>query len=77
MGLEMEVIKDYWPIISAVIFAVVWLVRLEGKANQNGRDITNLEERIARQRTEDLERLEKTMTSIATDVKTLLQRGSQ
>ena len=38
-----KLVTDYWPVLVALVGVVVWLVRLEGKINQNVRDISNLQ----------------------------------
>ncbi|KHQ51086.1 hypothetical protein OA50_04457 [Mameliella alba] len=50
-----QFLKDWWSVIVAVIAFAVWLVRLEYRANQNTRDVANLERRLAEQRREDNE----------------------
>jgi len=42
-----EVINDFWPILGALLGAVVWLVRLEGKVKATEKDIAFHEKRIA------------------------------
>ena len=48
-------IEFFGPIVAAVSFGA-WLVRLEFRANQNARDLTKLETRLADQRREDMAR---------------------
>lgn len=70
----MDVIKDYWFLIASLVSAVVWLVRLEAKSNQNGRDLTKLETRLGEQRKEDMQRIQNSLESVASDIKELLSR---
>lgn len=38
-----RLITDYWFLFVALVGVVVWLVRLEGRINQNEKDISNLQ----------------------------------
>lgn len=47
----MEFIRTFWPIAAAFVATVVWLIRLEARSVENGREI----KRLWYQRREDLE----------------------
>lgn len=66
-GLEAFLIK-FWGVIVACIGFVVWLVRLEGKANTNVKDIQRLEKR----QDEDRHAITETLREIQQDIKKLL-----
>ena len=62
----MELIERFWQFLVVGIGVVVWLVRLEARANSNAQsilenkattseDLRRLEERLIRQRAEDME----------------------
>ena len=38
--------NNYWPLLSAIIGAIVWLVRLEGKHSSNEKAIMRLEKQV-------------------------------
>ena len=38
-----KLITEYWFLFVALVGVVVWLVRLEGRINQNEKDISNLQ----------------------------------
>lgn len=50
-----EIIREWWAAIVAVVSVVIWLVRLEGRAAMNTRELAKLEQRLADQRREDLD----------------------
>lgn len=47
----MEFIRTFWPIAAAFVATIVWLVRLEARSVENGKEI----KRLWYQRKEDLE----------------------
>lgn len=47
----MEFIRTFWPIGAAFVSTIVWLIRLEARSVENGREI----KRLWYQRKEDLE----------------------
>jgi hypothetical protein len=76
----MELIKEYWAIIIAFVAGVLWLGRLENRANQNTIEIQRLESRLEKQRTEDMENnklyrdeVKSTLGEIKQDIKELLR----
>ncbi len=36
-------VTDYWFLLAALVTVVLWLARLEGRINQNEKDISNLQ----------------------------------
>ena len=38
-----KLLTDYWFFLAALVSVVIWLARLEGKVNQNEKDISNLQ----------------------------------
>jgi Flp pilus assembly protein TadB len=77
----MDILKEYWAIIMTAIGYVLWLGRLESRANTNTREIEKLEARLEKQRAEDMEynrshrqEVKDTLQSIQSDIKLLLQR---
>jgi hypothetical protein len=73
----MELIKTFWPISMAFIGLIVWLVRLEARSIENGKEI----KRLWNQRREDLEssRLaredtNKMLAEIRDDIKALISK---
>lgn len=52
----MQLLTDYFPAVMAAVGFGAWLVRLEVRASQTVKDLKALEERLARQRQEDLAR---------------------
>lgn len=86
----MDVVFDYvfrlWPVALGIIGLIAWAVKAENRITQNAQalqrvekentdQITRLETRIDIRRKEDMDRLEKTLAVMMTDIKTLLQRG--
>lgn len=76
-----KVLTDLWSQLVALVVFVLWLSRLEWRANSNTRDLTRLEERLAAQRQEDIEsrrrdwdKMEAVLTEMRQDIKTLLQQ---
>lgn len=77
-----DVLQHWWGVIVGGVTAVIWLVRLESRANQNTKDLAKLEERLAEQRREDLEmrardwgRMESAIGEMRADIKKLLERN--
>lgn len=80
----MDLLRDYWAIVITAAGYVLWLGRLESRANNNTRDLERLEKRLEKQREEDMEsnkshrdEMKETLKSIQNDIKLLLQRHSQ
>lgn len=38
-----KLLTEYWFFLAALVSVVLWLARLEGKVNQNEKDISNLQ----------------------------------
>lgn len=81
----LTVLQEYWHIILSGIALVIGYTKLNTKADQNSKDIADealarkaadieIETRISRQRSEDMDRIEKIMTEVRTDIKTLIKR---
>lgn len=74
----MDQLREWWQVLAAAIGAVVWLVRIEGKAAANSRDI----ELLRRQRHEDMaahkearDATNEILREIRADIKALMQRN--
>ena len=63
-----------WPVAIALIGLVAWLVRVDGRTSANSNEIARVESRIGTQRKEDMERIDRALSTIAQDVKELLSR---
>ncbi len=66
--------------IGAAIGSIFWLARLEGKVKKNAEDVTRLEQRVDRERSdtrEALADLTDMMREQNRDIKILLGRGHQ
>lgn len=63
-----------WPVAVAFIGLVAWLVRVDGRTSANSNEIARVESRIGTQRKEDMERIDRALSTIAQDVKELLSR---
>lgn len=81
----LAMLHDWWAIITAAVMFVVGYTKLNSKVDQNARDnevnraewratVQALEKRLGDQRKEDMERVEKVLSDVQTDIKTLLQR---
>ena len=74
----MDYVLDYvvrlWPVAVAFIGLVAWLVRVDGRTSANSNEIARVESRIGSQRKEDMERIDRALSTIAQDVKELLSR---
>lgn len=75
-------INEAWQMILAGIAFIVWLMRLEARANANAKNHEVLESRLSVQRKEDMEahardwgRMEKAIEGIQSDIKKLLEQG--
>jgi uncharacterized membrane protein (DUF106 family) len=51
----MDAIREWLAVGAVVVSVVVWLVRLEGRATVNSRDLIRLEQRLKEQRREDID----------------------
>lgn len=76
--------KDWYAVLAAMVLAVFWFARLEGRSTRNTDDLKNLEKRLAQQRTEDMatrqrdwDQMMSRMDGIQSDIKELLQRTSK
>jgi hypothetical protein len=76
----MDVIREYWGFIMSAVAGVLWLGRLESRANQNTIEIQRLETRLEKQRVEDLsnnklhrDEVKATLGEIKQDIKELLR----
>lgn len=47
----MDLVRTFWPIATAFVATIVWLIRLEARSVENGKEI----KRIWYQRKEDME----------------------
>lgn len=73
----MEIVRTFWPIAVAFVASLVWLIRLEARSVENGKEI----KRLWSQRREDLEasRLARDETNrmlgeIRDDIKSLIAK---
>lgn len=73
----MELVRTFWPIIVGFIGFLVWLIRLESRSIENGKEI----KRLWNQRKEDLdaariarEDTNKMLGEIRDDIKSLIAR---
>ena len=74
----MELIREYWGVVVAVIGSIAWLVRLESRGLSNEREI----KRLWLQRKEDMEHAQRNredqnrlLDEIRQDIKKLLGRN--
>jgi len=77
-----EFIRQFWIVLAGCVGVVTWLVRVDGRTTSNATDIkdvydemSRMDARIGAQRKEDMERIGKSLSTIETDIKTLLSRG--
>ena len=73
----MELVRTFWPIIVAFVAFLVWLIRLEARSVENGKEI----KRLWNQRKEDLdlakqsrEDTNKMLAEIRDDIKELIAK---
>ena len=73
----MELLKAFWPIAVAFVGFLVWLIRLEARSIENGKEI----KRLWNQRKEDLEAsrqarddTNKLLAEIRSDIKDLISK---
>jgi hypothetical protein len=71
----MEILREFWGLVAALIGVIVWLVRLEAGMKTNRENI----ERLGRERLADMLRADKqrdvmdrNITDIRTDIKQIL-----
>lgn len=76
----MDMIREWWSVILALLAAVVWLLRLEARGLQNEREI----KRLWDQRSEDLEQAQQArdetnamLKEMRADIKRLLQSANR
>lgn len=75
----MEVLKEYWHILTAAVLSVGWLVRLEARSLSNEREIRRLwaqrkEDIALAQRAQDAQT--RILDEIRQDIKRLLSRSN-
>jgi len=75
----MELIRAFWPIAVGVVGFLVWLIRLEARSVENGKEI----KRLWHQRREDLEASKQSrdemnllLAEIRDDIKALMRSGA-
>lgn len=73
----MDLVRTFWPIIMAFVGFLIWLIRLEARSIENGKEI----KRLWNQRKEDLdaarvarEDTNKMLAEIRDDIKALIAR---
>lgn len=73
----MEIIRAFWPVAVAFVGFLVWLIRLESRSIENGKEI----KRLWNQRREDLETTKQAreetnamLAEIRDDIKDLIGR---
>lgn len=73
----MDLVRTFWPVAVAFVASLVWLIRLEARSVENGREI----KRLWNQRREDLEasrlsreETNKMLAEIRDDIKALIAR---
>lgn len=77
----MDVLRDWWAIIMGAFAVAVWLVRIEGRTYSNSKNLEKFEQRMEKQRAEDMasrqrewDTVRETMKDMQQDIKTLLGR---
>ncbi|WP_323715643.1 hypothetical protein [Paracoccus aminovorans] len=76
----MDLIKDFWALVGAIIGGIFWLARLEGRVNGNSKELARLERQIHDDRAEArANRAEQNeiLREMNRDIKILLGRGQQ
>jgi hypothetical protein len=73
----MDLVRTFWPIIMAFVGFLIWLIRLEARSIENGKEI----KRLWYQRKEDLDAAKqarddtnKMLAEIRDDIKALIAR---
>ena len=73
----MEILKEFWPMFLAFVASLGWLIRLEARSIENGKEI----KRLWHQRREDLEAsriaredTNKMLSEIQRDIKDLIAK---
>jgi hypothetical protein len=73
----MDLILSFWPVLAAFVAFLVWLIRLEARSVENGKEI----KRLWNQRKEDMElsrqsreETNKMLGEIRDDIKSLIAR---
>jgi hypothetical protein len=76
----MDIILSFWPIAVGFVAFLVWLIRLEARSVENGKEI----KRLWNQRKEDLEmskqsreEVHKMLAEIRDDIKALIRAGGK
>ena len=74
---QMDLVRTFWPMIVAFVGFLVWLVRLESRSIENGKEI----KRLWNQRKEDLdaariarEDTNRMLAEIRDDIKSLISK---
>lgn len=76
----LEALREFWPIIMALVGGVFWLAALEGRVKKNAEGLHRLESRMDRERADTREALTDLKDMLAEqnrDIKILLGRGHQ
>ncbi len=73
----MDLVRTFWPIIMAFVGFLIWLIRLEARSIENGKEI----KRLWHQRKEDLDAARlaredtyKMLAEIRDDIKSLISK---
>lgn len=75
----MDIIKDFWALVAAIVGGIFWLARLEGRVNGNSKELMRLERQIHDDRAEArANRTEQNeiLREMQRDIKLLLGRGA-
>jgi len=79
-----ETITQWWPLITAFLAFVAWLLRLEATVKKNAEEIKRVEASLKSQRTEDLEerrldfdRLYESIVIVQQDIKKLIKEENR
>lgn len=76
----MDLIKDFWALVAAIVGALFWLARLESRVNTTSMEVTRLERQLENDRSEArANRAEQNeiLREMQRDIKLLLGRGQQ
>lgn len=75
----MTEIREFWTMIASAIAVVIWLVRLEGRVNENTKEIARLEAQMDEDRRDAKDSRKEThdlLREVQRDIKLLLGRGA-
>ena len=77
-----DALKEMWTLLGAGVAAIVWGVRLEGKAAMNASEVARLRAQVRDQRSEDrqafrdaMDRIDHRLDEVGGDVKELLKEA--